>query len=78
MVNTDKRFLITYGTPLMDGNTLHNYIGFLGDTTSSDDILNGTYEYPGVIDEHKIQLLSQLSEIEYRWTVPRPDISVTV
>ena len=62
----------------MQVDRLHNDIGFLGDTPSSDDILNDKYEYPERNDTHTIHLLSQLSEIVSKWKVPRQDICITV
>ena len=57
MENNNKRFLLTYWTALVQEDRLHNDIGFLGDTPSSDDILNGKCEYPEGTDIHTIHLL---------------------
>ena len=41
MENNRKRFLLTYGTPLIDGWHLHKDLGTLEDTTSAKKALSG-------------------------------------
>ena len=38
-----KRFILTYGTPLMHGGTLQKEFGTLTDTTSGEKLLLGEY-----------------------------------
>ena len=71
MENNNKRFLLIYGIPLMQEDRLHNNIGNLGDTPSSDDILNSKCGYPEGTDIDTMHLLLQLSEIVSKWTSPR-------
>ena len=58
MEDNNERSLLTYRTPLMQEDRLHNDIEFLGDIPNSDDILNGKYDYPKGTD------------IVIKWTVP--------
>ena len=46
MDSCDKRFLVTYGTPCMDGGQLNQDLGFLGDTPDAQEIIDGTYQCP--------------------------------
>ena len=41
MENNRKRFLLTYGKPLIDGWHLHKDLGTLEDTTSAKKALSG-------------------------------------
>ena len=63
MKTCDKRFLLTYGSPLMDGGELHSDLGFLGDTPASQSILDGNYVCPPDTDEHVINLLNHFHTI---------------
>ena len=78
MENNNMIFLLAYGTPLMKEGKFHSDIRVLGDTTSSDYILNGTYEYFEENDKHTIHILSQLSDIIRKQTVPRQDMYIMV
>ena len=78
MENNNMIFLLAYGTPLMNEGKLHNDVGVLGDTASSDYILNVTYEYFEENGTYTIHILSQLSDILRKQTVPRQDMYIMV
>lgn len=63
MYNNHQRFLLTYGTPLMDGSQLQHNLGFLANTKSADQILNGTYEFEDNVDPTTKELLNQISQM---------------
>ena len=63
MTNNNKRFKLTYGTPLMNGSRLSKDIGLLANTPSAKQILDGTYNFPPGTDSHTIKLLKHIGEV---------------
>ena len=47
-----KTFILTNSTPLMKKNRLNQDIGFLGDISASNDILDKMYDFPEDVDEY--------------------------
>ena len=63
-----KRFLLTYGTPLMNDSTLAQGLGQLGGSTAAVNIIEGTYEVPAETDRITTELLKLLHDLAYKYS----------
>ena len=61
-----KRFLLTYGTLLMNDRKLAQDLGHLGGSTAAADILGGMYEFPAEIDRITTELLKFIHDLAHK------------
>ena len=59
-----QRFLLTEDTPLMNSDGLCQKLGYLGNTRTAEDILDGRYTVPKNIDKVTKELLHQINEVK--------------
>ena len=63
MKNKPDIYQLTYGTPVMNGGWLQEYLGFLADTQAADKTLKVTYIIPDSTDDHTTDMLLLISEV---------------
>jgi hypothetical protein len=51
------RYKVAWGAPILQDALLHGNFGFLGNTVSADQVLQGSYIYPKNMDTHTKLLL---------------------
>ena len=59
-----QRFLLTEDTPLMNSDGLCQKLGYLGNTSTAENILDGRYTVPKNIDKVTKELVHQINEVK--------------
>ncbi len=55
----EMRYKVAQGAPILQDAWLHGDFGFLEDTVSADQVLQGSYIYPKNMDTHTKLLLQE-------------------
>ena len=72
-----KRFLLTSNTPLMNGSSLSNQLGYLGNSDTAQEIVQGSYEAPLETDKVTSELLDLISKFHRKFYQPMVSVDVT-
>ena len=73
-----KRFLLTSNTPLMYSSNLACVVGYLGDTSTSADILQGTFSYSADDDTVTKEVLTMLSAFAATYSKRRLNTQISI
>jgi hypothetical protein len=62
----ETRYKVAWGAPILQDARLHANFGFLANTVSADQVLQGSYIYPENMDTHTKLLLQEAQHIFHR------------
>jgi hypothetical protein len=62
----ETQYKVAWGAPILQDAHLHGNFGFLANTVSADQVLQGSYIYPENMDTHTKLLLQEARHIFHR------------